>query len=184
LIVDEVDRLKTIVQKFLNFARSKSPQKRRMDVNDVARQVLELLANHARIGGKHLAGAVAAEPLWVDADPEQLKQVLLNLTLNGLDAIDRGGRVTVRTLAAAGVAELRVEDDGVGVPVELRGRVFEPFFSTKPPEKGTGLGLSLCHDLVRENGGELALHDPAKGAGSVFVVRLALAEAEKLRARA
>jgi signal transduction histidine kinase len=184
LIVDEVDRLKTIVQKFLNFARSKSPQKRRMDVNDVARQVLELLANHSRIGGKHLAGAVASEPLWVDADPEQLKQVLLNLTLNGLDAIDRGGRVTVRTLPVAGFAELRVEDDGAGVPVELRERVFEPFFSTKPPEKGTGLGLSLCHDLVRENGGELELHDPARGAGTVFVVRLALAEAEKLRARA
>ena len=157
LIVREVERLKDIVQKFLSFARSRAPRKEPVNLNSVASHVLELLTAQARREGKRLLGALGAEPLWIEADPEQLKQVLLNLALNGLDAVARGGTVRVRTGSNGAVAELYVDDDGHGIPAEIRSRIFEPFFSTKPPERGTGLGLSLCADLVRENGGEIQL---------------------------
>jgi signal transduction histidine kinase/HAMP domain-containing protein len=182
LIGQEVDRLKAIVQRFLHFARSRVPEKQLIDVNRVAEQVLELLADHARREGKQLARALDAGALWIEADPEQLKQVVLNLVLNGLDAIDRGGWVRITTRARDGVAEIRVRDNGGGIAEELRDRVFEPFFSTKPPEKGTGLGLALCQDLVRENGGEIELEESTVGVGTEFVIRLPLALPAELRA--
>ena len=113
-----------------------------------------------------------------------MKQVVLNLALNGLDAVDRGGWVRITTRARAETAEVSVCDNGAGIAEELRDRVFEPFFSTKPPEKGTGLGLALCHDLVRENGGEIELKESTVGAGTEFVIRLPLAIRTELRAHA
>lgn len=184
LIEHEVDRLKTIVQKFLNFARSGSPQKQVIDLGDVGRQVLELLGNFARREGKDLSGRLSATPVWVDADPEQLKQVVLNLALNGLDAVERGGRVSISTAIDGDHGELRVEDDGPGISAEIRERIFEPFFSTKPPEKGTGLGLALCHDLVRENGGTIELVASEPGGGTAFRIRLPMVGTGKLRAHA
>jgi signal transduction histidine kinase len=182
LIGAEVDRLKTIVQRFLGFARSRSPEKQLIDANAIARQVLELLADHARREGKELAGELSATEAWVEADPEQLKQVVLNLAMNGLDAVERGGWVRITTRLRDGVVEVRVRDNGEGIPEELRARVFEPFFSTKPPEKGTGLGLALCHDLVRENGGEIVLEESTVGFGSEFVIRLPSGGRTELRA--
>lgn len=182
LIVREVDRLKDIVQRFLSFARARAPRKERIDLNAVASHVLELLGAQARREGKRLIGALGRAPLWVEADPEQLKQVLLNLALNGLDAVERGGTVRIVTSHCGLRAEIRVEDDGQGIPPEIRSRIFEPFFSTKPPERGTGLGLSLCADLVRENGGEIELLDGERPRGSVFAVRFPLLEADRARA--
>ncbi len=182
LIGQEVDRLKTIVQRFLRFAHSRVPEKQVINVNLIAQQVLDLLANHARREGKQLAGDLGAAALWVDADPEQLKQVVLNLALNGLDAVDRGGWVKVAARPSGETAEISVRDNGEGIPSEIRERVFEPFFSTKPPEKGTGLGLALCHDLVRENGGEIELRESTVGVGTEFVIRLPLSTRNELRA--
>src|SRR5206468_4714519 len=154
LIGQEVDRLKAIVQRFLHFSRSRAPEKQLIDVNRIARQVIELLASHTRREGKELGGDLSSVGIWVEADPEQLKQVLLNLAMNGLDAVERGGWVRIATRALDDVAEIAVRDNGGGVPEELHERIFEPFFSTKPPEKGTGLGLALGHDLVREHARE------------------------------
>lgn len=180
LIGAEIERLQTIVQKFLGFARSRGPRVSLMDVNDVAREVAQLLSNHATRERKNLIADIAVEPLWIDADPEQIKQVLLNLALNGIDAIDPGGEVRVETGADDGTVRIMVGDDGPGIPPEVRDRLFEPFVTTKPPEKGTGLGLSLCHDLVQENGGTIELRSPPSGTGSEFVIRFPVATKEKV----
>ena len=86
------------------------------------------------------------------------------------------------TRVCGDTAEISVRDNGGGIPSEIRERVFEPFFSTKPPEKGTGLGLALCHDLVRENGGEIELRESTVGVGTEFVIRLPLSARNELRA--
>jgi signal transduction histidine kinase len=99
--------------------------------------------------------------------------VVLNLVLNALDATPRGGRVRLALRAAGGEAELRVEDEGPGVAPELRERVFEPFFSTKPDAPG-GLGLAISRRIAEEAGGALRLED-APGGGSCFALRLPLA---------
>jgi signal transduction histidine kinase len=88
----------------------------------------------------------------------------------------------VATRLSGAVAEISVRDNGGGIPSDVRDRVFEPFFSTKPPEKGTGLGLALCHDLVRENGGEIELLESTVGVGTEFVIRLPLSARSELRA--
>jgi len=184
LIGQEVDRLKSIVQRFLRFARTRAPEKQLIEVNGVARQVLALLGTHARREGKELSGILDPAELWTEADPEQLKQVVLNLAMNGLDATERGGWVRIVTDRAGDTIEIRVRDNGEGIPDEHRARVFEPFFSTKPPEKGTGLGLALCHDLVRENGGEIELEESDVGVATEFVIRLPATSASELRAHA
>ena len=182
LIGSEIERLQMIVQKFLRFARSRTPRTEPMDLNEVAREAWTLLANQAQREGKGLDAELSDAPLEIEADPEQVKQVIVNLVLNGLDAVGEGGRVRVWSGRRGDQAELRVEDDGPGIPPAIRDRLFEPFFSTKPPEKGTGLGLSLCWDLVRENGGEISLAPQETMRGSSFVVRFPSSPAGEARA--
>jgi signal transduction histidine kinase len=118
--------------------------------------------------------------LGADLDPnlpklagsaQALQQVVLNLTANALQAMPGGGRLDCRTrwLPAEGEAELRVRDTGPGVPAELRGRLFEPFFTTRA--EGTGLGLALCREIVRQHGGRIELAE-SDGHGAEFVVHL------------
>jgi signal transduction histidine kinase len=105
-----------------------------------------------------LTGAIA---------PDALRQVLLNLVLNAIDATPVGGRVLLRAVRAGGEARITVEDDGPGVPKALRARIFEPFYTTKGDRPG-GLGLAVCHRLVSQAGGSLSIED-ALGGGAEFV---------------
>jgi PAS domain S-box-containing protein len=101
-----------------------------------------------------------------------LESVLVNLVLNAADAMPRGGTVRLEARPVlAGNVELRVEDQGPGVPLELRSRVFEPFFTTKDAQHGTGLGLALCRTIVEEHGGRIWVEDGPEG-GARFVVSL------------
>jgi CheY-like chemotaxis protein len=108
----------------------------------------------------------------VSGDPAELRESLLNIFLNALDAMPRGGRVTVATEVRGGWALCVVTDTGCGMTEAVRRRVFEPFFSTKV-EQGTGLGLSIAYGIVTRHGGEIDVSS-RPGAGSVFSVRLPL----------
>jgi signal transduction histidine kinase len=116
------------------------------------------------------------------ASPDQLVQVLLNLFLNAQHAlVDRAGaRIVVSTAVADGGVEIRVADNGPGVPEPIRDKIFDPFFTTSAPNHGTGLGLSIAFDIVREHGGSLELTNPADG-GACFVVRLPVSADDALR---
>ena len=114
------------------------------------------------------------DALWMDADPDRLMQVLVNLLQNALDAI-RGGsgsRITVRAEPAGDIVDLIVEDDGPGLDPSIEGRLFEPFTTTKPPGQGTGLGLYTSYMLVRAMGGSLTL-ERREVRGTRATVRLA-----------
>jgi CheY-like chemotaxis protein len=108
----------------------------------------------------------------VDGHPAELRQVLTNLILNAVDALPRGGTITIATRAAAGAVEVSVADTGVGMSEEVRRRIFEPFFSTKGP-KGTGLGLAMVYGIVARHGGEVVVLS-REGHGSTFTIRLPL----------
>jgi two-component system, NtrC family, sensor kinase len=100
--------------------------------------------------------------------------VLMALMLNALDAMERGGVLTVRTAGTegrAGEVVVEVQDTGVGIPPADQGKIFEPFYTTKPPGRGTGLGLSICYGIVQDHRGRLEV-DSTPGLGSVFRVLL------------
>ncbi len=131
--------------------------------------------------GQHRAGARGSGVRIQDRLPESLpfilanagemEQVFLNLFLNALDAMPRGGRLTIGAGAEGPMLEVLVEDTGGGIPEAIRERIFEPFFSTKEEGRGTGLGLSVCLGLVRSHGGTISVESPS-GGGSRFTLRL------------
>ncbi len=103
-------------------------------------------------------------------DESQLKQVIINLFTNALDATGEGGEIRIITRAGEkGGVELLVEDTGSGIPVEMQGKLFEPFFTTKPVGKGIGIGLSTCYSIVSNHHGEITVTSDA-GQGSSFKV--------------
>ena len=106
----------------------------------------------------------------MDGHPAELRQVLTNMILNAVDALPRGGTITIATRAAAGAVEVSVTDTGVGMSEEVRRRIFEPFFSTKGP-KGTGLGLAMVYGIVARHGGEVIIAS-REGHGTTFTIRL------------
>ncbi|HEY0929834.1 MAG TPA: ATP-binding protein [Gemmatimonas sp.] len=183
-IIDlEVQRCKKIVNGLLDFSRPKTAGRERVDLNTVVQQGLFLLQHHPRFKRVKLVTELEERsPMIVDADTDQLVQVLIALAMNALDATPEGGRVTIRTRPLpSGTdthpelgAAFEVADEGPGIPRALQAKVFEPFFTTKPPGQGTGLGLAICYGIVRDHGGALELVSP-EGTGAVFRVALPVA---------
>jgi two-component system NtrC family sensor kinase len=112
---------------------------------------------------------------------DHLMQVVLNLLLNAVDAMPRGGRLRIEVRPAGDAVALRVHDDGIGMDRAVLARAFEPLYTTKEPGKGTGLGLSISRDILAEANGAIELHS-APGHGTTAVVTLPAAPAEQGRA--
>jgi C4-dicarboxylate-specific signal transduction histidine kinase len=125
-------------------------------VHNAAQSVQNLLASEAKTKGAIITLSLHDDPLFIDADPVELEQVVFNLVRNALDASDMA-RVTISTHVDGPSVILDVSDSGPGVPEHLKPRIFEPFVTDKPD--GTGLGLALCQRLVEEMGGDIALLD-------------------------
>jgi two-component system NtrC family sensor kinase len=112
-------------------------------------------------------------PDLIDCYPSLLNQVLLNLIANSIDAIDGPGRITIGAGAEGETFAISIADTGSGIPPELRERVLEPFFTTKPVGKGTGLGLSIAYSIVKKHGGSIEVTD-APGGGTLVRIRIPL----------
>ncbi len=185
------DRAALLTTQLLAFSRQQIVRPVVLDTNAVVEELQRMLGRllDERIA---LALQLAPEPLWVRGDPGQLSQVVLNLVVNARDAMPNGGRIVVATrrleaiddeerrlasgdrpsrLGSGAWVELRVEDDGVGIPEEIRDRIFDPFFTTKPRGKGTGLGLSTAYGIVTQAGGHIVV-ESAEGQGTVMRVFL------------
>ena len=114
-----------------------------------------------------------AAGLWVDADPTQLQQVVMNLAINARDAMPQGGTLRIQVDRVGDDARLIIADSGIGMSAAVRARIFEPFFTTKPRGQGTGLGLSVVHGIVAEHKGTITVDAEPEG-GSTFIVTLPL----------
>jgi signal transduction histidine kinase len=171
LVRDEIRRLDHILEDFLQFARPRDFQPRPVDVPTVLTKVLDLLEGEAERRRVALERGFHPVPP-VAGDEERLRQVVMNLALNALDAVGRNGVVRVScTLEQQDAPEVAiyVDDSGPGVPPEVRDRIFEPFFTTKA--QGSGLGLSIVHAIVTQHGGSITIEEAPDG-GARFALRL------------
>lgn len=157
VVRQEIVRLSGLVQEFLSFARPSVLNIDATDLTAVARRVVEL---EGPVASEHGVDIVldAPEPVVIPADAAKIQQVLLNLLRNAIEAtieVSSQRRVWVRVSHHGNCALLRVRDSGPGISDEVKARMFEPFFSTKP--EGTGLGMAICHSLVTQHGGDIVV---------------------------
>jgi signal transduction histidine kinase len=161
VVEEECERAARIIRELLVFARRKPPERKRVDVNEVAQAALTLQAPELELRGIRVAAELSPLPhIWGDA--HQLQQVLLNLFANAAHAIRSrpdGGVLTVRSREQGGGVVIDVEDNGPGIPPENLSRVFDPFFTTKGVGEGTGLGLSLSIGIVEAHGGSMTIQN-------------------------
>jgi signal transduction histidine kinase len=170
IIEREARRMEQCIQLFLDFARPPRSERRRTNLLQVVERALALVEGRARRQKVEIASDLPAESVYLMIDPEQVHQVLVNLLLNALDALPRGGKVRV-TLenSASGDVVLRVRDSGPGISPRIGPRLFEPFISDK--ESGIGLGLSISKRLIEAHGGTIHGANAVSG-GAVFTVML------------
>jgi two-component system NtrC family sensor kinase len=174
LIDKEVDRCTRIVDGLLDFSRPKGKAKGRVVLNAVVDETLFLLKHHQRFKRLTVARELDLSLPATVGNAEQLTQVLMALMLNAVDAMEDRGKLTVRTgrgPAWANEVVVEIEDNGVGIPRSEQSKIFEPFYTTKPPGRGTGLGLSICYGIVEDHQGRIEV-DSQPGRGSTFRVFL------------
>jgi signal transduction histidine kinase len=167
ILVEQTARITRIVEQLLSFGRRRPAVIARRDLARPVRTVLELLDGEARRRSVALELAVDGGDHAIDADEDQLQQIVLNLVRNALAATPGGGRITVRIDAADGQVRLIVRDTGPGIPPEMQARLFEPFFTTRASEGGSGLGLSVVRAIVIEHKGTITA---SSDTGTEFVV--------------
>ena len=146
------------------------------DMNDTVRDVVKIVSPEVTRRGVVLRTVLAPEPLPVRCDPILLQQVIINLVMNGLDAMEEASsphNLTIRTGRAADGVQVRVSDSGKGIPYDKVASMFDAFVTTKP--QGTGLGLPIARTILDSYGGELWAENRTRGA--VFTFRLPLAKA-------
>ncbi len=178
IIDKEVDRCTRIVDGLLDFSRPKeAAPKRGTPVNDLVEQTLFLLKHHRLFRRITVDRELGADLPPVLANDEQMVQVLMALMLNGVDSMDEGGVLTIATMvnpARSDEVAIEIRDTGHGIPAAVLPKIFEPFYTTKPPGRGTGLGLSICYGIVEQHRGRIEV-DSEPGLGSSFRIYLPIA---------
>ncbi|HKV56521.1 MAG TPA: ATP-binding protein [Candidatus Binataceae bacterium] len=175
-ILSQITRIATTLKDLVNFARPAAPERKPLDLNDMVRETLRLVA-YNRFNGIRIEPSLAADLKKPYADHNGIQQVLLNLLFNAADASRDGGGVirvvTENARSQPGEARvlMRVVDDGCGIAPENLERVFDPFFTTKPTGAGVGLGLSLCQSIVLSNRGTIRVESRI-GSGTTVTICL------------
>jgi len=167
--LEGVERTANFVRDVKGLSRAGGDSLQLEDLNELVRSVLRVAAAQNRKGG-HIETDLGELPL-VRCSRQELKQVVLNLVINAIQAIGEGGQIVVRTRGEAGTAVIVVEDDGPGIADEHLDRIYDPFFTTKPEGEGTGLGLAISSEIVHRHDGRLEVVS-RPGTGACFRIVL------------
>ncbi len=173
-IVTQAGRCREITHKLLSFARKMDSAIRDVNLNALVEDVVSMREREATLSNIEITKDFGDDLPIIHSEPSLLRQVLLNLINNAIDAIPKGGKITVHTARNEGGdngVSLSVSDTGIGIPKENLEKIFDPFFTTKLPGKGTGLGLSICHGIIQKLGGTISVSSQP-GAGTTFLIRL------------
>jgi len=175
IIAEEVVRLEEMVAEMRDFVRPPAAQKTPGHLESLISQVLEFFQENFQEHHIQVRRQEDGPLPEVRFDPKQIRQVLINLFKNAVEAMPRGGELTVATRVKGPNVEVSVTDSGEGMAPDVAAKIFQPYFTTK--EKGTGLGLAICDFIVKEQHGGCLLAESTPGKGSTFTIQLPLAEA-------
>ena len=174
VISEEIRHIDTILQNFLEFSRPPKLKMQQISPSVIVDLVIQLLEHRLKSYDVKIK-VVRKHPLpEIEADPEQIKEVIVNLVINACESMDGGGMIEIDeneefTKALGNVITLKISDNGQGMPEAIQDKVFQPFFTTK--EEGTGLGLSIVERIIKEHGGTIELSSK-EGQGSTFIITL------------
>jgi signal transduction histidine kinase len=174
-IIEECRRCKRITGGLLGFARSPEGSMSRVDLKLLVNEAVASMRPQKLFKDLILTTTLAEEELYVTADVDQLRQVMINVLLNAAQAVQGDGEIRVSLNRDGEMAKVFIDDDGPGIPVDDLEKVFQPFYSTKAPGEGTGLGLPLCRKLVESQSGEI-LAQPSSLGGAQVVISLPLTD--------
>ena len=168
IVLKESERLNETIKSFLAYARPQRFSLQPLDLRAIVQQTAMLLRNSTEVDDSHnIEVEPADQPVMIDADESQIRQIIWNLATNGLRAMPQGGTLRLAAVADAAFATLRVEDEGVGIPPEEVDKIFQPFRGSFG--KGTGLGLAIVHRIVTDYDGNIEVK-PRSGGGTIFRV--------------
>ena len=171
-ISEESERINHMLTSFLGFAKPKAPTFREVDLKDILERTMDLITTPARNQQVQIQKEYPEGKVLMFLDPEQIREALVNLEINALEAMPRGGRLRiVLTRKENTDVIIRISDTGVGIPSGQESKIFDPFFTTK--EQGTGLGLSIVHSVVKNHGGTISVMNN-DGKGTTFILALPL----------
>jgi len=179
LMLGEVYRVNSIVEQFLSLARPLEIKPEALQVQDVLNELARLVEDEAQQSKVQIRVVAPLTLPPLEADREYLRQTLLNLILNGLQAMPEGGTLTLAANKSNGNILISVTDTGTGIAPENRTRIFEPYFTTKP--KGSGLGLAITRSIIEAHGGTITVFNEA-GQGCRFEIALPINRKEILSA--
>ncbi len=167
----EAERCREITSKLLDFARGKESERNQYDVTAIVREVVAMVQHVGRFRDRTVTFDTV-EPHYAEVNGSEIKQVVLNIVANALEATDVGDTVTLKIRECPDSIVLQCSDSGAGMTPEVLEHLFEPFFTTKQGGKGTGLGLSISHRIVQDHLGTLEATSAGPGQGSTFCLRL------------
>ncbi len=184
MIINETTRCKNIVADLLNFARQQEMLAQETDVHALLEKAVEAVSHQPTFERVQIVRHFDGRVPRILADPDQLRQVIINLLNNAADAMQGEGTITLTTRALdSDWVEIRVADTGCGIPEENLGKLFTPFFTTKPLGKGTGLGLSIAYGIIKMHRGQIGVQSEV-GKGTTFTITLPVRLPGESRGRA
>ncbi len=171
MIQRESERCRSITGRLLDFARGQDGIRKRVDVTSTIREVLEMISHLGKFKDRNIIFDYP-HPCYLVANGAEIKQVLLNLTANALEAMSEGGTLTITIRELSEQVEIAFQADGSGMTPEIIENLFEPFFTSKQEGQGTGLGLSISNRIINDHQGTIEAKSPGLGKGSTFLVKL------------
>lgn len=171
LISAQIERITQVTRDLTDFARVRPAARKPVAINEVVAASVRLASFDSEFQKLDVVTEFDESIEPIQADPDQLQQVFLNLLLNSRDAMPDGGRLRIVTLKSETDVCVEIRDSGTGIDESVRKQIFDPFFTTKSAGKGTGLGLAVCYGIVTAHGGKIDVEEN-EGAGSTFTVRL------------
>ena len=174
IIMEEVSRLEAMIAEMRDFVKRPATRKEPGDFEALLDEVAEMFEDTFEAQHVSLKRRQDPKTPLVSFDSQQMRQVIINLIKNALEAMPQGGELTLATRVKPPHLEVSISDTGQGMPPEVKANIFQPYFTTK--EKGTGLGLAITQNILQEHGGSIAV-DSAPGQGTTFTLKILLEEA-------